>query len=40
MTTAMTSGLEAYYRLRAKFLGEAMPGDLGAVAEQPLPELV
>jgi hypothetical protein len=34
------SRLEAYYRLRAKFLGEAMPDDLKAIAEQPLPELV
>jgi hypothetical protein len=34
------SRLEAYYRLRAKFLGETMPDDIEAVAEQPLPEMV
>jgi hypothetical protein len=34
------SRLEAYYRLRAKFLGESMPDDLESVAAQPLPELV
>jgi len=34
------SRLEAYYRLRAKVLGEAMPDDFQVVAEQPLPELI
>jgi hypothetical protein len=34
------SRLEAYYRLRATFLGEPMPEDLEAIAEQPLPDLV
>jgi hypothetical protein len=31
------SRLEAYYRLRARFLGEAMPDDFKAVAQQPFP---
>ena len=31
------SRLEAYYRLRSRFLGEAMPGDFKTVAEQPFP---
>ena len=34
------SRLEAYYRLRATFLGEAMPDDIEAVAERPRPEMV
>ena len=31
------SRLQAYYALRQRFLGEAMPVDFQAVAEQPLP---
>src|SRR6185295_6082325 len=31
------SRLEAYYRLRARFLGEAVPADFKAVAGQPFP---
>jgi hypothetical protein len=34
------SRLDAYYRLRAQFLGEAMPDDFEAVASQPLPERI
>jgi hypothetical protein len=33
------SRLKAYYRLRTRFLGEQMPHDLEAAANQPLPEL-
>jgi hypothetical protein len=33
------SRLETYYRLRAQFLGDAMPDDFEAVAQRPLPVL-
>jgi len=32
------SRLEPYYRLRAQFLGEALPEDFEAIASQPLPD--
>jgi hypothetical protein len=34
------SRLDVYYRLRAQFLGEAMPEDFEAIASLPLPERV
>ncbi len=32
--------LDTYYRLRAQFLGEAMPADIASTAQQPLPYAV
>jgi hypothetical protein len=32
--------LDPYYRLRSQFLGEPMPADLEAIAQQALPDTV
>jgi len=38
LNTPDWSRLDTYYRLRSQFLGEPMPADFEAIAQQPLPE--